>query len=136
MKSHEESLLWLKRAKSNLLRAKTPRTNEEIYYEDYCYDAQQCAEKALKAYCIFLNLPYPKTHDINYLFELIENAGVEISEENRQASILSEYSVETRYPGDYIEVTEEDYKKAIFIAEQIYKWVLKELDSNLFSNNK
>lgn len=37
---------WLKRAKSNLVRAKQPRP-EEVYYEDLCYDAQQSVEKSL-----------------------------------------------------------------------------------------
>lgn len=43
---------WLKRAKSNLAIARQPKT-EEIYWEDYCFETQQAAEKALKAVLIF-----------------------------------------------------------------------------------
>lgn len=38
---------WLKRAKSNYEIAKTAK-GEDICYEDLCYEAQQCSEKALK----------------------------------------------------------------------------------------
>lgn len=42
---------WLRRAKSNLAKSKTPKT-ENILYEDFCFDCQQCAEKALKGLII------------------------------------------------------------------------------------
>jgi hypothetical protein len=38
---------WLKRAKSNLIRARQPKP-DEVFWEDYCFDAQQAVEKALK----------------------------------------------------------------------------------------
>ncbi len=39
---------WLRRAKSNLARAKQPKPDEAIW-EDLCFDAQQAAERAVKA---------------------------------------------------------------------------------------
>jgi HEPN domain-containing protein len=38
---------WLNRARSNLRRAAVRA--EGVYLEDLCYDAQQAAEKAIKA---------------------------------------------------------------------------------------
>jgi HEPN domain-containing protein len=38
---------WLNRARSSL--AKTRIRGDEIYLEDLCFDAQQAAEKAIKA---------------------------------------------------------------------------------------
>ncbi|HEX5416749.1 MAG TPA: HEPN domain-containing protein [Chloroflexota bacterium] len=43
---------WLRRARSNLLRAQQPRP-EGVYWEDLCFDAQQAAEKAIKALLCF-----------------------------------------------------------------------------------
>jgi len=40
---------WFQRAKSNMARAKAGKATAEILYEDICYDAQQAAEKGLKA---------------------------------------------------------------------------------------
>ena len=41
------------RAASNLARARQGRQCEEVLFEDLCFDAQQAAEKALKALLIF-----------------------------------------------------------------------------------
>ena len=38
---------WLNRARSNLTKAKAK--SPEVYLEDLCFDAQQAAEKAIKA---------------------------------------------------------------------------------------
>jgi len=37
---------WLKRAKSNLVRGQMVKP-EDVFWEDLCYDAQQCVEKSL-----------------------------------------------------------------------------------------
>ena len=54
---------WLRRAKSNLARAKQPKPAEAIW-EDLCFDAQQAAEKALKAVLVSSGIDFPKSHDI------------------------------------------------------------------------
>ena len=55
MKNREIILNWLKRARSNLERAKMGKVTQEILYEDLCFDAQQAVEKSLKAILIKLN---------------------------------------------------------------------------------
>ncbi|MGB9825381.1 MAG: HEPN domain-containing protein [Desulfofundulus sp.] len=52
--SANDSRLWLRRARSNLERARLGRVSEGILYEDLCFDAQQAAEKALKAVLVQL----------------------------------------------------------------------------------
>jgi HEPN domain-containing protein len=42
---------WLNRAHSNLLKARQMVSG--IYFEDLCFDAQQSAEKAIKAILIW-----------------------------------------------------------------------------------
>lgn len=37
---------WLRRAKSNLERARKGKLSEDILYEDLCFDCQQVAEKS------------------------------------------------------------------------------------------
>ena len=48
---------WLKRAKSNLIRAQQPKP-DEVFWEDYCFDAQQAAEKAIKALLIHYQITF------------------------------------------------------------------------------
>lgn len=124
--SEEEShdaLQWLRRARSNLARAKANHPlPAEVLYEDLCFDAQQAAEKAIKAVLVYKNITFPKTHDIIDLLTLLDEGGIEIEEGLRQADILTSYAVETRYPGLSEEVSEEDYRKAVDLAVRVVCW--------------
>lgn len=113
---------WLKKAKSNLAKAKIGKLSEEILYEDLCYDAQQAAEKSIKALLTSLNIQFPKTHSISELLTLIENAGISVPDKLKEAAILTDYAVSTRYPGDWEPVNERKYIKAVKLAERVYKW--------------
>jgi len=50
---------------------------------------------------------------------------IDIPKEIREVGELSDYAVQTRYPGDYAEISEEEYMKAIELAERVYNWVQK-----------
>ena len=123
MKNREIILNWLIRARSNLERAKIGKVSQGILYEDLCFDAQQAVEKSLKAILIKLNQSFPKTPSIGILLKLIEEAGVEIPENINQAKLLTVYAVDARYPGDYEPVSKEEYKEALKIAEDVFKWL-------------
>lgn len=123
MRNPEKAKEWLQRAKSNMARAKWGKVSPDILYEDLCYDAQQAAEKALTSLCILHEIVFPKTHDIAYLIELLEKTNVEIPEVVQNAKVLTGYAVETRYPGDYAPVSEDNYIKAVEAAEKVVKWV-------------
>ena len=127
MKNKNQANEWIIRARSNIARAKSGRISPDILYEDLCFDAQQAVEKALKSVCISREIIFPRTHDIAYIMELLERGGVEVPENLQQAKILSDYAVETRYPGDYDPVDEEDFEKALEIAEAVLEWVEKNL---------
>jgi HEPN domain-containing protein len=115
---------WLKRARSNLARSKLPKV-EEALWEDYCFDAQQAAEKALKALLLFNNIPFRFVHDIAELLTLLEQNGFELPEEIRAGAELSDYAVEARYPSPMEPVTEQEYEEAISISKIIVSWVTK-----------
>ena len=111
---------WLNRARSNLIRAKHPI--EGVYLEDLCFDAQQAAEKAIKAVLIHLNVRFPRTHDLAELLTLVEKAGQRVPEQVKRASILTPYAVESRYPGLSEPVSKEEYEEAVSIAEEVLRW--------------
>ena len=46
---HDDPQEWMNRAHSNLARAKM--WAEGMYLEDFCFDAQQAAEKAIRDCC-------------------------------------------------------------------------------------
>ncbi len=115
--------VWLRRARGNLTRAKLYGGAPGTFYEDSCFDSQQAAEKAMKGLLIHLSTPYPKTHAIADLITRIEEAGVAVPTEVRQAAALTAYAVSARYPGVSEEVSEKEYRLAIELAERVVEWV-------------
>jgi HEPN domain-containing protein len=113
---------WLRRGKSNLIRAKQPKP-KEVFWEDLCFDAQQAVEKSLKALLLFHKIPFRFVHDIAELLTVLEQNGIDLPEKIRGGAELSDYAVEARYPNPMEAVTEDDYKEAVKIAEDVVSWV-------------
>ena len=118
---------WLDRARSNLIRAQQRAPN--VYLEDLCFDAQQAAEKALKALCIERSLEFPYVHDLTRLVTLLQEEGQPVPDEVKEAGRLTRYAVFTRYPGVGDPVTEDDHERAVAIAERVVEWVEDHLDA-------
>jgi HEPN domain-containing protein len=120
---------WLARAKSNFYLAESGQDIKGVYFEDLCFEAQQAAEKSLKAVCIHLNLDFPKTHSLSSLLEIIGEANILVPEELYQAVILTQYAVRTRYPGVAEPITKEEYLAAISFAKRIVAWAEAEISN-------
>ena len=111
---------WMNRAGSNLAIAKSDVAG--AYLEEYCYNAQQAAEKAVKAVMILRDIEFPYTHDLSVLLNLLESSGEKVSERIRRAEELTEYATVLRYPVDYKEVSEEDCRDLVAVAESVVHW--------------
>lgn len=125
MKNKEFVMEWLKRAKSNLEKAKLSGISKDILYEDLCFDAQQAVEKSLKAFLISLDQQFPRTHSIAMLLELIAKTGIEIPKAIEKAIDITEYGVKFRYPGEQEPVSRKEYQNALNTAEDVFQWVNK-----------
>ena len=75
---------WLRHAKSNLTLASQPKL-EQVYWEDLCFEAQQAAEKAIKAVLVFKGMRFRFVHDIAELLTLLEQNKVPVPEAVRTA---------------------------------------------------
>ena len=118
---------WLNRAKSNLVRAQEDIRLSGVFLEDLCFDAQQAAEKAIKAVLIRRNIQFPYVHDLMALLALIEKEGESLPEPVKQAGRLTRFAVVTRYPGLEEPVTREEYERAVIIAEAVVQWAGKQV---------
>jgi HEPN domain-containing protein len=118
---------WLNRARSNLVVAGAERPG--IYLEDLCFNAQQAAEKAIKALLIQHNVEFPYVHDLAELLTLLEKAGHRIPEAIRQAERLTRFAVFIRYPGLAPPTSREEYQEALALAEAVVRWVEERLRS-------
>jgi HEPN domain-containing protein len=113
---------WIRRAKGNLAHAKAHQGIPEVLYEDLCFDAQQAAEKAIKAVLVARSAPFPKTHVIVELLTLVADQGIAVPDEVRHSARLTRYAVQARYPGMAEDVTAAEYKEAVAIAERVLAW--------------
>ncbi|NUO79831.1 HEPN domain-containing protein [candidate division KSB1 bacterium] len=71
---------------------------------------------------VYLDLTFEKIHSISKLLKQIEGAGIMVPDEIKETSELTVYAVDTRYPGDYDPITEEEYQLVLSMAERAVKW--------------
>ncbi|MEW6286425.1 MAG: HEPN domain-containing protein [Chloroflexota bacterium] len=117
--------VWLLRAKANLTLAEKGGRLKGVAYEDLCFNAQQAAEKALKAVCLAYELEFPKTHSLVHLIDILAAGGVEIPETVRDADILTQYAVQSRYPSVTEDITKDEYRDALKLASKVVFWAEK-----------
>ena len=114
---------WLNKAEKDLLTAKHELSFSDVVTESVCFHCQQAVEKYLKAYLVFLGIPFTKTHEIGELITKCESKDKEISEFKEEADKLTDYAIEIRYPDDWYEPTLEEAKEAFEIATKIKKFI-------------
>jgi HEPN domain-containing protein len=116
---------WLNRARSNLAIAKNDPAG--VFPEDLCFEAQQAAEKAIKAVFIRRGISFPFIHDLDELLQRLERSVLKIPKYVRQADDPSPFAVETRYPGLAGAVTKRQYRRAVRIAGDVLRWAERQI---------
>lgn len=89
--------------------------------------AQQAAEKALKAVLIREQIEFPRTHNLSTLRDLIPSDW-SVTAVQADLGQLSRFAVESRYPENVPDVTEEEARAAVADAQRIVTAVREELD--------
>jgi HEPN domain-containing protein len=89
--------------------------------EDCCFEAQQAAEKAIKAVLIDRGIDFPFIHDLVKLLRLLEQAGEQIPQEIFEADRLTRFATASRYPGAD-PIPNSVYEDAVAIAEAVVAW--------------
>lgn len=117
---------WLNRAQSNLARARNPVPG--AYLEDCCFDAQQAAEKAIKAVYLAYGLTFPFVHDLGRLLTLLTQAGVRVPKYVAEADRLTRFAVDARYPGLSSPVTKSEHRRAVRIATGVMRWATRHVN--------
>lgn len=126
----DDPIEWLNRAKSNLARATADINLPDVYLEDLCFDAQQAAEKSIKALLLSRGITFPFVHDLAELVTVLQRNGQEVPPTIAEAARLTRFAVETRYPSLTEAVTREDYDRAVAIATEVIRWVEQHLLDN------
>ncbi len=103
----------------------------EVCWEEPCFQAQQAAEKAIKGLMLHFNVRFPYVHDLGLLLDEFAKSGIAIPEAVKECVDLTPYAFQTRYPGDYEPVTEEDYRRAIEQAKAVLDWADRIIEQDL-----
>jgi HEPN domain-containing protein len=92
------------------------------FFEDYCFQCQQAAEKALKAVHVFHGIDFRFTHSIDELTTSLRKHGLCPPETPPSIDDLTRYATETRYPGPYEPLTRVDFEEALEAARVLVHW--------------
>jgi len=91
---------WLFRANEDIAVLETLfKSGPELYASTICMHAQQEVEKFLKAFLVYHNVDFPRTHDVDYL--LLECQKIDAKNFNIDLDNLGDYGVVLRYPDDF-----------------------------------
>jgi HEPN domain-containing protein len=110
---------WLRKAEIDFKTARHLYQGGPDFAGGSAFHSQQAAEKYLKAFLVWHQIEFQKTHDIQALLKLAGKVDENISEILQGAVSLTPYGVEYRYPGDYPEVTESDAERALQLADLV-----------------
>jgi HEPN domain-containing protein len=116
---------WIRRARSNLALARSRQA--DVYLEDLCFEAQQAAEKAVKAVLLHRGIEPPRTHDLGRLLSALEESGEAVPADVKAAVELTPFAVIGRYPGPLRAITEEEYEQAVVLAERTVAWAAERI---------
>ena len=119
---------WLDYSNDDLIAAVHFYESMEFpIYRVVCYNAQQSAEKFLKAYQIYFDMEIIKTHDLSRLVKSLLGFDEELAQFLESLKNLSNHAVKYRYPDDFEDLTKEDAQESLNIAKQIQQFILSKI---------
>lgn len=111
---------WMQHARSDLELARiAPLPN--VLPEELCFHAQQAAEKALKALLVARGIPFPWTHNLRTLLDLLVPV-LAPPPEVQAATALTDHAVAILYPGAREPITDEERNEAVQLATDVVGW--------------
>jgi len=123
MLPHEE---WLYKARNDLASARVLFSAANPILDTAIYHAQQCGEKALKAYLSFKRKDIERTHDVRVLAELCARIDKDFQIIAADAIFLTPFATAFRYPDiSSMEPEQDDVASAIQSAERIFEMSVK-----------
>lgn len=117
---------WLFRAKEDIaVIGSLLKTDPVLYASTICFHAQQAVEKYLKAFLIYHNVDFPRTHDVDFL--LLECKKIDSKDFDIDLGSLSDFGVNIRYPDDFYIPDKKETSQYCNIAYAIQEIVEKKI---------
>ncbi len=129
----EDVRAWLGKADLDLRAAAHALSAPEAAFSaDAVFHAQQAAEKALKAFLAWHDVPFRKTHNLEELGRQCGTLDATLQAFVDPAVPLTAYAWKFRYPGEAEEPTGEEAQQALEIARSVYKAILSRLPESVY----
>ena len=122
-----EACRWLRFSAEDLDVASRLLAGRPSVPRHVCWLAQQAAEKALKAALVLEGIDFPFSHDLDALRNLLPY-GWPVRADHPDLAELTEWAVETRYPGEWPETTEAEATRAESQARAVHNSVAAEFE--------
>ncbi len=100
--------------------------NTEIADGIVGFHAQQAVEKQVKAVLAAHGVVYAKSHDLDYLIDLVGQSGIDAPDELDGAEALSPWAVELRYEHETPPAL--DRRKSLDLLSPIREWAEREIE--------
>ena len=120
-----EALRWLRYSAEDLGVASRLMSSRPTAPRHACWLYQQAVEKALKAALVLENVEFPFTHDLDALRNYLPDSWP-VRAAHGDLAELTEWAVETRYPGDWPEPTAADATRAGSEALEVHNSIVAE----------
>jgi HEPN domain-containing protein len=91
------------------------------------FHGQQAVEKLTKAVLTARGVAFAKTHDLDYLIDLIEKNGIAAPDELESAEALSVWAVESRYDDE--ESPALDRRQTLALLGPLRAWAEQEIET-------
>lgn len=88
------------------------------------FHCQQAAEKALKGFLAWHDIPFRKTHNLEEIGEACIAIYANLRAAVDRAVPLTEYAWKFRYPGPADEPTREEAQDAVALAREVYSAII------------
>ncbi len=114
---------WMEYAANDLLVAQELQTGQPFVYRAILTHCQQSAEKYLKAFLLYNEHSFQKTHDLVILTKRCAEINIKWNVLLDDLAWLSTVYIESRYPDDFEEIDEEDAIRSIGIAKCVEEFI-------------
>jgi HEPN domain-containing protein len=111
---------WLAKADMDLKAAAHELTAAPPFTADAVFHAQQAAEKAMKGFLAWHDLPFRKTHDLAEIGHQCASLDPSLEPLLMRAASLTQYAWKFRYPGEPEEPSREVAEISIALAREVH----------------
>lgn len=118
-----EATGWLRKARGDLRGAELDLAADPPLLEDAAFHAQQAVEKTLKAFLVWHERPFRKTHDLGEIGQLCTALDPSLEPLCRRADTLTVYAWAFRYPSDIVSPSLQEVAEAFALAGEMWNAV-------------